>query len=147
MTKVDANSPAWMHGIRPGDIIVGDNDEESPRFRNSLPSCRRARMSSCSTCCVATFRLTIGIRQNVRAVSSISGTSRLSVRRYNPYFMVRSRLFMQEKNHPQQFDYDAQQIGKRVPLSGPWRYLASRNITACRCFPIRRQAAMGHVRN
>ncbi len=24
-TKVDANSPAWLHGIRPGDIIVGVN--------------------------------------------------------------------------------------------------------------------------
>ena len=25
VTKVDANSPAWLHGIRPGDIIVGVN--------------------------------------------------------------------------------------------------------------------------
>ncbi len=25
VTKVDANSPAWMHGLRPGDIIIGVN--------------------------------------------------------------------------------------------------------------------------
>ena len=25
VTKVDANSPAWLHGLRPGDIIVGVN--------------------------------------------------------------------------------------------------------------------------
>jgi serine protease Do/serine protease DegQ len=25
VTKADANSPAWQHGLRPGDIIVGVN--------------------------------------------------------------------------------------------------------------------------
>ena len=62
VTKVDANSPAWLHGIRPGDIIVGVNRRKVrsvQEFLAVLPASQDVIMLNLLR---GDFRLTIVIR-------------------------------------------------------------------------------------
>lgn len=62
VTKVDANSPAWRHGIRPGDIIIGANRKKVRSVREFLAVLRTSEDSIVLNLLRGDFRLTLIIR-------------------------------------------------------------------------------------
>ena len=62
VTKVDANSPAWMHGLRPGDIIVGVNRKKVRSVQEFLAAVQGSRDSIILNLLRGDFRVTIIIR-------------------------------------------------------------------------------------
>ena len=62
VTKVDANSPAWLHGIRSGDIIVGINREKVRSVQEFLTVLQANQDDIMLNLLRGDFRLTIVIR-------------------------------------------------------------------------------------
>jgi Do/DeqQ family serine protease len=62
VTKVDANSPAWLHGIRPGDIIVGVNRRKVRSVQEFLAVLQGSQDVIMLNLLRGDFRLTIVIR-------------------------------------------------------------------------------------
>ena len=62
VTKVDANSPAWLHGIRPGDIIVGVNRRKVRSVQEFLAVLQASQDVIMLNLLRGDFRLTIVIR-------------------------------------------------------------------------------------
>lgn len=62
VTKVDANSPAWMHGLRPGDIIVGVNRKKVRSVQEFLTAVQASQDSIMLSLLRGDFRLRIMIR-------------------------------------------------------------------------------------
>lgn len=62
VTKVDANSPAWLHGIRPGDIIVGVNRRKVRSVQEFLAVLQVSQDVIMLNLLRGDFRLTIVIR-------------------------------------------------------------------------------------
>ncbi len=62
VTKVDANSPAWMHGLRPGDIIVGVNRKKVRSVQEFLAAVQASHDSISLNLLRGDFRVTIMIR-------------------------------------------------------------------------------------
>ncbi|SFN61255.1 serine protease Do/serine protease DegQ [Nitrosospira briensis] len=62
VTKVDANSPAWLHGLRPGDIIIGANRKKVRSVQEFLAVLRRHEDSIMLNLLRGDFRLTLIIR-------------------------------------------------------------------------------------
>lgn len=62
VTKVDANSPAWMHGLRPGDIIVGVNRKKVRSVQEFLTAVQASQDSIVLSLLRGDFRLRIMIR-------------------------------------------------------------------------------------
>jgi serine protease Do/serine protease DegQ len=62
VTKVDANSPAWMHGLRPGDIIVGVNRKKVRSVQEFLTAVQVSQDSIILSLLRGDFRLRIMIR-------------------------------------------------------------------------------------
>jgi Do/DeqQ family serine protease len=62
VTKVDANSPAWMHGLRPGDIIIGANRKKVRSVQEFLAVLRTHEDSIMLNLLRGDFRLTLIIR-------------------------------------------------------------------------------------
>ncbi|SFN90749.1 DegQ family serine endoprotease [Nitrosospira briensis] len=62
VTKVDANSPAWLHGLRPGDIIIGANRKKVRSVQEFLAVLRKHEDSIMLNLLRGDFRLTLIIR-------------------------------------------------------------------------------------
>lgn len=62
VTKVDANSPAWLHGLRPGDIIVGVNRRKVRSVQEFLATLQASEDVLVLNLLRGDFRLTIVIR-------------------------------------------------------------------------------------
>jgi serine protease Do/serine protease DegQ len=62
VTKVDSNSPAWMHGLRPGDIIVGVNRKKVRSVQEFLTAVQASQDSIILSLLRGDFRLRIMIR-------------------------------------------------------------------------------------
>ncbi|SEL19121.1 DegQ family serine endoprotease [Nitrosovibrio tenuis] len=62
VTKVDANSPAWMHGLRPGDIIVGVNRRKVRSVQEFLTAVQAREEAIILNLLRGDFRLTVMIR-------------------------------------------------------------------------------------
>jgi Do/DeqQ family serine protease len=62
ITKVDANSPAWMHGLRPGDIIVGVNRKKVRSVQEFLAAVQTSHDSIMLNLLRGDFRVTIMVR-------------------------------------------------------------------------------------
>ena len=62
VTKVDANSPAWLHGIRPGDIVVGVNRRKVRSVQAFLAILQASQDVIMLNLLRGDFRLTIVIR-------------------------------------------------------------------------------------
>lgn len=62
VTKVDANSPAWLHGIRSGDIIVGINRKKVRSVQEFLTVLQANQDDIMLNLLRGDFRLTIVIR-------------------------------------------------------------------------------------
>ncbi|MDE2365456.1 MAG: DegQ family serine endoprotease [Betaproteobacteria bacterium] len=62
VTKVDANSPAWAHGLRPGDIIVGVNRKKVRLVQEFLAGVQASHDHIILNLLRGDFRLTIIIR-------------------------------------------------------------------------------------
>jgi serine protease Do/serine protease DegQ len=62
VTKVDANSPAWMHGLRPGDIIVGVNRKKVRSVQEFLTAVQASHDSITLNLIRGDFRVTIMVR-------------------------------------------------------------------------------------
>ena len=62
VTKVEANSPAWQHGIRPGDIIIGINRRKVRSVQEFLAALKTGENVIMLSLLRGDFRLTIVIR-------------------------------------------------------------------------------------
>ena len=62
ITKVDGNSPAWAHGLRPGDIIVGVNRKKVRSVQEFLAAVQASQDSIMLIMLRGDFRLTLMIR-------------------------------------------------------------------------------------
>jgi serine protease Do/serine protease DegQ len=62
VTKVDANSPAWMHGLRPGDIIIGVNRKKVRSVQEFLTAVQASQDSIILSLLRGDFKLRIMIR-------------------------------------------------------------------------------------
>ncbi len=62
VTKVEANSPAWLHGIRPGDIIIGVNRRKVRSVQEFLAALKTGESVIMLSLLRGDFRLTIVIR-------------------------------------------------------------------------------------
>jgi Do/DeqQ family serine protease len=62
VTKVDGNSPAWIHGLRPGDIIVGVNRKKVRTVQEFLGTVQASNDSIMLNLLRGDFRLNILIR-------------------------------------------------------------------------------------
>ena len=62
VTKVDANSPAWAHGLRPGDLIVGVNRKKVRLVQEFLAAVQASHDHIILNLLRGDFRLTIIIR-------------------------------------------------------------------------------------
>ena len=62
VTKADANSPAWLHGIRPGDIIVGVNRRKVRSVQEFLAVLQASQDVIMLNLLRGDFRLTIVIQ-------------------------------------------------------------------------------------
>jgi len=62
VTKVEANSPAWQHGIRPGDIIIGVNRRKVRSVQEFLAALKTGENVIMLSLLRGDFRLTIVIR-------------------------------------------------------------------------------------
>lgn len=62
VTKVDANSPAWLHGFRPGDIIIGVNRRKVRSVQELLAVLQASKDVLVLNLLRGDFRLTIVIR-------------------------------------------------------------------------------------
>ncbi|MDO8436974.1 MAG: Do family serine endopeptidase [Nitrosomonadaceae bacterium] len=62
VTKVEANSPAWLHGIRPGDIIIGINRRKVRSVQEFLAALKTGESVIMLSLLRGDFRLTIVIR-------------------------------------------------------------------------------------
>jgi len=62
VTKVEANSPAWVHGLRPGDIIAGVNRQKVRSVTEFLTAVKSSRDSISLNLLRGDFRLTLTIR-------------------------------------------------------------------------------------
>lgn len=62
VTKVEVNSPAWLHGIRPGDIIIGANRKKVRSVQEFLAILRKHEDSIVLNLLRGDFRLTLIIR-------------------------------------------------------------------------------------
>lgn len=62
VTKVEGNSPAWMHGLRPGDIIVGVNRKKVRSVQEFLAAVQASQDSIILSLLRGDFRLRIMIR-------------------------------------------------------------------------------------
>ena len=62
VTKVDGNSPAWIHGLRPGDIIVGVNRKKVRTVQEFLGAVQASNDSIMLNLLRGDFRLNILIR-------------------------------------------------------------------------------------
>ena len=62
VTEVDANSPAWLHGFRPGDIIIGVNRRKVRSIQELLAVLKASEDVLIFDLLRGDFRLTIVIR-------------------------------------------------------------------------------------
>ncbi|PTR08038.1 serine protease Do/serine protease DegQ [Nitrosospira sp. Nsp5] len=62
VTEVDANSPAWLHGFRPGDIIIGVNRRKVRSIQELLAVLKASEDALIFDLLRGDFRLTIVIR-------------------------------------------------------------------------------------
>ena len=62
VTKVDANSPAWLHGFRPGDIVIGVNRRKVRSVPEFLAALQASKDALILNLLRGDFRLTIVIR-------------------------------------------------------------------------------------
>jgi serine protease Do/serine protease DegQ len=62
VTKVEGNSPAWMHGLRPGDIIIGVNRKKVRSVQEFLAAVQASQDSIVLNMLRGDFRLRIMIR-------------------------------------------------------------------------------------
>ena len=62
VTKVESNSPAWMHGLRPGDIIIGVNRKKVRSVQEFLAAVQASQDSIILSLVRGDFRLRIMIR-------------------------------------------------------------------------------------
>ena len=62
VTQVDAGSPAWLHGIRPGDIIIGVNRRKVRTVKEFLDAVQTNGNRIFLTVLRGDFRVTILIR-------------------------------------------------------------------------------------
>ena len=62
VTRVEPNSPAWVHGLRPGDIIVGVNRKKVRSVTEFLTAVQSSRDSIILNLLRGDFRLTLIIR-------------------------------------------------------------------------------------
>ncbi len=62
VTRVEPNSPAWVHGLRPGDIIVGVNRKKVRSVTEFLTAVQSSRDSIILSLLRGDFRLTLIIR-------------------------------------------------------------------------------------
>jgi serine protease Do/serine protease DegQ len=62
VTKVEPNSPAWAHGLRPGDIIVGVNRKKVRSVTEFLAAVQASRDSVYLNLLRGDFRVTLMIR-------------------------------------------------------------------------------------
>ena len=62
VTKVETNSPAWLHGIRPGDIIIGVNRRKVRSVQEFLAALQTGENGIMLSLLRGDFRLTIVIR-------------------------------------------------------------------------------------
>ncbi|HVW65273.1 MAG TPA: DegQ family serine endoprotease [Nitrosospira sp.] len=62
VTKVEGNSPAWMHGLRPGDIIIGVNRKKVRSVQEFLAAVQASQDSIILSLLRGDFRLRIMIR-------------------------------------------------------------------------------------
>ncbi|HET7061542.1 MAG TPA: Do family serine endopeptidase [Nitrosospira sp.] len=62
VTKVEPNTPAWMHGLRPGDIIVGVNRKKVRSVTEFLTAVQASRDSVYLNLVRGDFRVTLMIR-------------------------------------------------------------------------------------
>lgn len=62
VTKVEPNSPAWVHGLRPGDIIMGVNRKKVRSVTEFLTAVQASRDSVYLTLLRGDFRVTLMIR-------------------------------------------------------------------------------------
>jgi S1-C subfamily serine protease len=62
VTKADANSPAWLHGLRPGDIIVGVNRRKIRTVQEFLAVLQTSEDVIALNLLRGDFRLTLVIR-------------------------------------------------------------------------------------
>ena len=62
VTKVDANSPAWLHGLRPGDIIFGVNRRKVRSVQEFLAALQASQDVIILNLLRGDFRLTLVIR-------------------------------------------------------------------------------------
>ena len=62
VTKVEANSPAWQHGIKPGDIIIGVNRRKVRSVQEFLAALKTGESVIMLSLLRGDFRLTIVIR-------------------------------------------------------------------------------------
>ncbi|ARO89022.1 serine endoprotease DegQ [Nitrosospira lacus] len=62
VTEVDANSPAWQHGIRPGDVIIGANRRKVRSIQELLAVLKASEDVLILNLLRGDFRLTLVIR-------------------------------------------------------------------------------------
>jgi serine protease Do/serine protease DegQ len=62
VTKVEGNSPVWMHGLRPGDIIIGVNRKKVRSVQEFLAAVQASQDSIILSLLRGDFRLRIMIR-------------------------------------------------------------------------------------
>lgn len=62
VTKVEANSAAWLHGLRPGDIIIGANRKKTGSVQEFLAALQMGEGGIILNLLRGDFRLTIIIR-------------------------------------------------------------------------------------
>jgi serine protease Do/serine protease DegQ len=62
VTKVEGNSPAWMHGLRPGDIIIGVNRKKVRSVQEFLAAVQASQDSIMLNMLRGDFKLRIMIR-------------------------------------------------------------------------------------
>jgi len=62
VTRVEPNSPAWVHGLRPGDIIAGVNRRKVRSVTEFLTAVQSSRDSIILNLLRGDFRLTLIIR-------------------------------------------------------------------------------------